>query len=283
MNKYTLSIEAIFEYSKYNEDLLENYTKDILTENDFGLYSSFTNSFVDKTLVETIYNAFDNKKILEELYLKSIKCHSDYNGNMGLLLCINNHDFLNKILETESYDHTGKIRNIVKSIWAHNKHKDIISYNYDKIIESNFGYLRLHTLFDFDDEENIKKSQLEWFKEKILEIKEDEDKVYYIFYVIGEKENCFKKELILFLLDNTSNIEIFKKVSLFSHSESWSGSRIPSIERKIEFIQSILSEIKSKNNLKYMEHIEYLNERINIYQKEIRETQIEEYIDDFLN
>lgn len=283
MNKYTLSIEAIFEYSKYNEDLLENYTKDILTENDFGLYSSFTNSFVDKEFVETIYNAFDNKKTLEELYLKSIKCHSDYNGNMGFLLCINNYDFLNKILETESYDHTGKIRNIVKSIWKHAKHKDIISYNYDKIVESNFGYLRLHRLFDFDNEENIKKNQLEWFKEKILEIKEDKDKIYYLFYVIGDKENCLKKELILFLLDNTSNIEIFKQISFFSHSESWSGSRIPNIERKIEFIQSILSEIKAKNDLIYMEHIEYLNERIKLYKKEIKRTQIEEYIDDFLN
>ena len=32
-----------------------------------------------------------------------------------------------------------------------------------------------------------------------------------------------------------------------------------------------------------MEHIEYLNERIKLYKKEIKRTQIEEYIDDFLN
>ena len=84
-------------------------------------------------------------------------------------------------------------------------------------------------------------------------------------------------------MDNTSNIEVFKRVNFFSHSESWSGSRIPNIELKIEFLQDILNEIKAKDGITYIEHIDYLNERIHICQDQIRKTQIEEYIDDFLN
>lgn len=282
-NKYTLSIDSIIEYSKYNKELLENYTKEILDQDEFGLYSGYTNSFADEEYIEIIYNAFANKELLEELYLKSVECHGDYEGNLGYLLCINNYDLLNKILEKDRYDRTGKIKNIIKKIWTHPNHSEIISYNYNKIIDSSLGYLRLHSLFESDTDKNIKNNQIEWFKNKILEFKDDKEKIYCLFYVIGEKENSLKEELILFLLDNTDNIEIFKNVSLFSHSESWSGSRIPNIERKIEFIQLLLNKIKEKDNLLYIEHINYLNERIENYKQEIKRTQIEEYIDDFLN
>lgn len=282
-NKYTLSIESVYEYSKFNKVILENYIKDILIENNLGLYSSFTNSFIDKAFVETIYNVFEDKEILEELYLKTVNCHSDYEGNLGYLLSINNYDFLSKILEVESSDHTGKIKNIVKNIWNYIDYKKIISYSYNKIMESYLGYLRVHKLFNFDDDESIRGKQLEWFKDKILEIKDDKEKIYYLFYIICEKEKNFRRELILFLLDNTNNIDIFKNVCFFSHSESWSGSRVPIIERKIEFIQSILDEIISKDDLSYIYHIEYLNERIKDYKEQIKETQIKEYVDDFLN
>lgn len=283
VNKYTLSIESIYEYSKYDKELLENYTKEILNQDEFKLYSDYTISFTDKEFTDIIYNAFANKKLLEELYLKSIECHGDYEGNLGYLLCINNYELLKKILETNRYDHTGKIRNIIKKIWTHPNYNEIISYNYNKIIDSSLGYLRLHSLFESDTDKNIKNNQMNWFKNKILESKDDKDKIYYLFYVIGEKEISVKEELILFLLDNNTNIETFKKVSLFSHSESWSGSRIPIIERKIEFIQLLLKKIKEKDILLYIEHINYLNERIDGYKQEIKRTQIEEYIDDFFD
>lgn len=282
-NKYTLSIEAIYEYSKFNNNLLENYTNDILTENDFNLYSSYTNSFVDKNIVDTLYSEFKNKKILEKLYLNSIKCHADYEGNLGYLLCLNNSDFLNEILEQESSDNTGKVKNIVKKIWKNTNHKDIIAHNYYKIIKSNLGYLRTHRLFDVGNDEYIRNNQLEWFKSQILKFIDDGDNIYNLFYIISEKDDDFKKELIYFLLSNTNNIEIFKRISLFSHFESWTNSRVPIIENKIKFIQSILEIIKKINQLNYIFHIEYLNERINIYREEIRKTQIKEYIDDFLD
>lgn len=282
-NKFTLSIKSILEYSKYNKDLLEDYTKEILNQNTFNLYSSYTNSFVDKEFTDIIYNAFTNKELLEKLYLKSIECHGDYEGNLGYLLCINNYDLLNKILEIDRYDHTGKVKNIIKKIWTNPNYNEIISYNYKKIIDSNFGYLRLHTLFESDKDEKIKINQTEWLKDKILEFKDDKERIYYLFYVICEKENSLKEELILFLLENTNNIEIFKKISLFSHSESWCGSRIPNIEQKIEFIQQLLDKIKEKDDLLYIEHINYLNEIIDNYRREIKRTQIEEYVDDFLN
>ena len=39
------TIESVIEYSKYNKGLLENYTKEILEQDEFGLYSCYTISF----------------------------------------------------------------------------------------------------------------------------------------------------------------------------------------------------------------------------------------------
>lgn len=282
LNIYTLSIETIYKYSKTNKLLLERYTKEIIELDNFSLYSSYTSSFIDEEFINKIYDSFNDKTILEELYLKSIECHGDYDGKLGYLLCINNYDFLNKILETKSYDHAGKIRNIVKEIWLNENYFEIITYNYNKILKSNFGYLRLHPLFEIDSTAIIKNNQIDWFKKKIIEFKTDKYGIYNLFYIICEKDDHIKKELILFLLDNSQDIEIFKRVNFFSHSESWSGSRIPNVERKIDFIKKILKQIKEKNSLDYIEHIDYLEKQVNNYQEKIKSIQVEEYIDDFL-
>jgi len=284
-NKYTLSIETILEYSKYCENLLDDYTKDILNEDDYRLSFSYMGSLDDDT-TKDIFKSFNNKKILENLYLKSLECSADYKGDLGCLLCINNYDLLNKIIENNSYKHIDKVRKILGKIWNNPEYNNIISYTYNKIIDQNLGCLHLKELFDTGNdknEKNIKDNQLRWFKDKILEFKDDKNKIYYLFDVIGDKNKKIRKELIFFLLENIVDIEIFKQISFFPSTETWSKSRIPIIERKIEFLQSILNEITSKNDISYIEHINYLNERIKDYQEKIKNVQIEEYVYDFMN
>lgn len=283
INKYTLSIETIFKYSKYDNKLLEEYTKEIISQNNLGLYSNYTSSFADTDFIEDLFSFFNNKSIIEELYLKSIKNSSDYEGILGYMLCINNYDMIDKILKSESYDHENVVISIFEKLWLYPKYDEIITYAYNKLVGIDLGYLRLNLLFVNEDNKNVKNNQVKWFKNKIIEYKEDKEKIHDLFYAICEKENDLRKELILFLLDNTDDFEIFKCISLFPSSESWSGSRIPNIEQKIEFLESILNELKIKDNVEYIEHIEYLNEMINSYKEKIRSVQIKEYVDDFLN
>ena len=71
-----------------------------------------------------------------------------------------------------------------------------------------------------------------------------------------------KEELILWLLEINNDFEIFKSISFFSNSESWSNSRIPLIENKIKFLEDLKSKILVKSDIKYISHINHINSTI---------------------
>jgi hypothetical protein len=82
-----------------------------------------------------------------------------------------------------------------------------------------------------------------------------------------------------FLLLN-KDISTFKEIA-FGRSESWSGSRVPIIQKKIEFYQDVLTMIKTlPSTLDYSEHIDYLEQKIRWKQKEIKEEQKREFEDE---
>ena len=89
--------------------------------------------------------------------------------------------------------------------------------------------------------------------------------------------------MILYLLEVSTDIEIFKSIQFFSRSESWSHSRIPIIENKIEFLKNLKNRILIKNDIKYISHIDYINSMIDCYKNDIKKTKTEEYLDDFYN
>lgn len=70
-NKYTLNLLTIVNYSKYDSTIIENYTNEILKSDDFGLIISYTNCLANNLEeIQKMYDSFDNKDILECLYLK---------------------------------------------------------------------------------------------------------------------------------------------------------------------------------------------------------------------
>lgn len=65
-------------------------------------------------------------------------------------------------------------------------------------------------------------------------------------------------------------------------SESWSGSKVPVIQKKIEFYEDVLKMIKTLPNiLDYSQHINYFEQAIRWKQKEIKEEQRRAFEDEF--
>lgn len=282
-NKYTLNLLSIVSYSKYDSSLIENYTTEILNLNEFGLIVSYLNNLTDNfEEIQKIYNTFSNKVILEQLYLKSIDSHIDYKGYMGFILVKNNYNFFIQIIKNKGINRTGKIDDIIENIWKYSNSDKIIMNIYNEILDSRFGYLDLRYLFSYSNN-NIKEIQNIWLKNYIESNKDDKEKIKYIFYVICERDKKSKEELILWLLEVNNNFEIFKSISLFSNSESWSNSRIPLIENKIEFLENLKSKILVKSDIKYISHINYINSMIDWYKNDIKKTKVKEYLDDFYN
>lgn len=282
-NKYTLNLSTIVRYSKYSSSLIENYTKEILNLDEFSLIVSYANSLTDNFgEIQKIYNAFNNKDILECLYLKIVDSHVDYKGYMGFLLVKNNYKLFRQLIRNKGVNHTGKISKIIENIWKDNDSDKLILNIYNEIVNSCFGYLDLHYLFNYSDN-NTKETQNKWIKKYIENNKSKKEKIRNIFYVICERDKQTKEELILYLLKVSTDIEIFKSIQFFSRSESWSHSRIPIIENKIEFLKNLKNRILIKNDIKYISHIDYINSMIDYYKDDIKKTKTEEYLDDFYN
>ena len=281
--KYTLSLITIINYSKYNSSLIENYTKEILELDEINLLEIYVDSAlfnVEKH--QEIYNKFDNKEILEKLYFKVFDSYVDCEGNMGFLLGKNNYKFISQLIKGKGENYKEKIREIAKKLWEDENSDKLILNIYNEISNLSFNNSYSQHLFAYSDD-TTKEKQNKWIKKYIDDNKSKKKKIKNIFYVVCERDSQSKEELILHLLEVSTDIEIFRDINLFPCIESWSGSRIPTIEKKIKFLENLKIKIINKQDIKYICHIECINSWIDDLKKYIIKTKTEEYLEDFYN
>ena len=121
-----------------------------------------------------------------------------------------------QIINNKGIHRTGKISMIIANIWKDSNSDAIILNIYNEILDSKFGYLDLHYLFNHSNND-IKETQNTWLKKYIESNKNNKRKIKYIFYVICERDKESKEELILWLLEINNDFEIFKSISFFSN------------------------------------------------------------------
>lgn len=280
--KYSIDIHSIIEYSIYSPMLLEKYTRQAIDFHDFNFMIGYLSSVNSEEEAIHIYESFAKKDLLEELYIAASAGLSDHLGWLGFLLVKNNNDFLRTILKNTHSHRTERIHNIIEKIWQDKNAKNIITNIYNDIYDSQFGYLDLHYLF-VESNKEIRNIQKEWFKDYVLINLKDIEKIYHLFNVISEKDIETRLEMIIYLISQSSDIEVLKKINIFPSSESWVNSRIPLIERKIDFVNNLINKIEEKKDIDYIEHIEYLHQIIENLEDAIKNTKTKEYIDDFYN
>ena len=77
-------------------------------------------------------------------------------------------------------------------------------------------------------------------------------------------------------MNYTKDIEVFKSIPLFANSSSWSGSKVPLIEKKIDFLSDLIISFKGAD---FIEHRAYLKERKNSYESYKQDILIKEYLE----
>jgi len=70
---------------------------------------------------------------------------------------------------------------------------------------------------------------------------------------------AFRRELLTMLLSGNSNFEDFKRLDYELVARSWSGSRVPILEREKNFLVSILPIF---NSIEFLEHRYYVEKQI---------------------
>ncbi len=76
------------------------------------------------------------------------------------------------------------------------------------------------------------------------------------------------RHYITFIINNT-NLADFQRLDLFSHSMYGGNSFAPAIKSRIEFVESLITEIRNlKDKITYLEHIQYHIERKEAIERE---------------
>ena len=88
------------------------------------------------------------------------------------------------------------------------------------------------------------------------------DKKMKSWKLIWTEENDFKLEFLQIILDKNADIFLFKKLEFYVLSRVYSGSRIPRLRYAISQNELILNYLKNKDQIKYLEHINYVEKEI---------------------
>lgn len=289
-----LKYEAIFEEYKKENSELENHniityltsiilTKTRKTRRDFGFdFCADCSSYFTK-----------HPQLLKDAYWAQyeIDSHFDYEGRELKALLDLDKNFINDSLKSGKiglgYSSNLRLERINTSmLWEYGEYEELIEdllltalekEQYTFIIEKD-----IYSLFSF---KNVNEVRIEKAKSLIIKLTQkhnnNEKIVLMLIEVVYHNfSGWFSEYFREFLLIN-KDVTLTKKIN-FGRSESWSGSRVPLIQKKIEFYQDILKMINALPNiLDYSEHIDYFEQKIVWKKKEIENEQRKDFMEEF--
>jgi len=289
-----LKYETVFtKYKKENPGLEEHniityltsviLTKTRMTRRNFGFdFCSDCASYISK-----------HPQLLKDAYWSQYEAdpHFDYDGKELKAILDLDKNFINDSLRNGKiglgYPSNLRLENINTSVlWEYDGYEELIEdllltalekEEYTFIIEED-----IYSLFSF---RNTNKDRTEKAKSLIIKLTQkhiNNKKVALMLVEISYNNfsNWFIEYFREFLLVN-KEITITKEIS-FGRTESWSGSKVPVIQKKIEFYQNILKMINTLPNiLEYSEHIDYFEQKINWKKQEIEDEQRRDFMEEF--
>ena len=131
-------------------------------------------------------------------------------------------------------------------------------------------------LFAKSRDGNVLERKKWWLFDKLHERNKDVEKCRKLIDVVVTVMPDWKLEYILEFLKEDKKLEDFEKLHLFPLSYSWSGSEVPLILEKIEFLQSLKDSLKG---IDYIDHRKYLEERRRSLEKYQEEVELREYLE----
>lgn len=141
--------------------------------------------------------------------------------------------------------------------------------NYSIVIESTLQYYGAMAYFPYSEKENLYSffcnlkddTAANFIDDMIYKYCQNSNISSIIFEIISSYMGSFRiRHYITFISSNT-NLTDFRQLDLFPHSMTGGDSFAPAIKCRIEFLESLIVEIrKLKDKINYLEHIQYLTE-----------------------
>ena len=233
-----------------------------------------------------------NISLLEEIYLKYLEYtqNYDYDGSFFEVLISKDKNFLYRYLDEllakkrRLYgQHDEWVRRLLR-IWTEDTYllsMDLVSdYIYEKTEEKQWTYCQIiGQLLSYKSGKNeIAEKQEKWIRYTIRKYCMDSERMHHLFGAIAESDANQRRGAIKEFLRCNSEYAIFEQLPLEPSSWSWSGSEVPVIERRIEYLKSLLSLM---SGVKYLKHRKKIETRIENLEKHIKYIEIQELLESF--
>ncbi|MFL0252942.1 hypothetical protein ACJDT4_21270 [Clostridium neuense] len=286
------NFQIIVKYKDIDESIVKDLSLKLLTINSnqrAHAIQSFLGRVSDNNYVGKLFAIFNKDiDILEKLYLNASESQDniDYEGNLFISLVKNNIEFLKEFMKKIiEMDNTYNYTRIYEKLWQQENYNELVKISFNTIInfKDTLGFwsyeTRLEKIFisNTNTTKIISDRKVQWIKNYINTFSNNIECLNFIFQIIVSVFSYNKKEFILYFLSKNKDIEIFKRISLFSRTKSWSGSEVPLIEKEIKFLSELIESI---NGIDYIEHKAYLKELISSKEKYKQHVLIQEYLDD---
>ena len=227
--------------------------------------------------------------LLEEIYLKGISYsnHVDFNGALLYAIISVDAAFLYRYLDclitaqkehSRIHDHYDIVR--LLKIWDTEDFMDladgVFDYLYEKREQSMYWLYRSPLSIILQNERNhqeiIAKQDL-WIKHTIERYSHDGERMYELFSAIEELPCERRKEAVKKFLSLNADPDIFEQLPLESSHWGGSGSMIPYMQERIDYLSSLLPLVFGIKYLKQKQRIEREIEawKDRIHSEEIRE------------
>ena len=309
INDYDITDAVVSDYSTFSEKNLvgNNPILPSVTlllrygERDNELKNRILNRIVEKanlsaTFLRYAYREDDLKNILDlfkndydtlsQIYMKALENsdHLDYGGKLFIKIFEQRpsiwKDYVDWVKNHSRRD--GYEQKIFDQIWDTERWQECINYAYAVIVDDDMTFFIEHSarlLFGRAQQESdvVKNRKQQWLLDSLHENYEDVDKCSRLIDVVANVMPHWKLDYILEYLKDNKNVKDFRKIHLFPMSASWSGSEVPLILDKIEFLQNLKENMKG---VAYIEHREYIDEYRRNLEEYKRKVELREYLEE---
>lgn len=247
------------------------------------LVAEFLGGFNVGSKIDLLKKLFvDDWILLEKLYLIAFGNHFDNSGELLIELIKKNFSFWNDFtlrlvgnIHRTSYEH-----NIFECVWGLDDYNNFIQIAYKNMLESYYAFrVNDEGIVIFANGEKttecIRKRKKQWIKEFIVQNHDNIDNIKMIFHIIATVFPSDKIEFLAVFTQYNKDLVCFKDIPLFPTFDSWTGSEIPLIDKKISFLSDLISELKGVD---FIEHRAYLKEKKSSFERYRQSVLIQEYL-----
>ena len=275
-------------YQICDSNVFINGCKTIFDKKDYSAFivniyfSLMLNSHANnpKCIIE-LFNG--NYQLLEDIYMFLVEMDEalDYDGDFFKEFYIANNNILSRCLKEKSNEVLCEKAQAFARIFELENYIEIFDFFVDKILCVYFEHRYYHKnligeIFACNSEiATTKENKDNWLEHYIIQNHNNYISMELIFDIISKFDDEKKLKYIKLFLEYNKGYDYFVRLPLFPNICGWTGSEIPLIQKRIDYLKKLLKLFTGITWIKHKKHIEDLIEKMN---SEIERAEINEIL-----